>query len=64
MGNAITTLGLDTINADEVDEATGKLDLNSRCEQNPRHFGCSASGTALELRYAPTYHLTERQRGL
>jgi hypothetical protein len=30
MGNAITSLGLETINADEVDEATGKLDLNSR----------------------------------
>jgi len=30
MGNAITTLGLETVNADEVDEATGKLDLNSR----------------------------------
>jgi hypothetical protein len=30
LGGAITTLGLQTINADEVDEVTGKLDFNSR----------------------------------
>lgn len=30
LGGAITTLNLHTINADEVDEITGKLNFNSR----------------------------------
>jgi len=30
LGGAISTLGLETLNADYVDETTGKLDFNSR----------------------------------
>jgi hypothetical protein len=30
MGGTIATLGINTINADEVDEATGKININNR----------------------------------